>query len=369
MKLNTPEEIIKDIAQGKMVILMDDEDRENEGDFIMAAELVTPEAINFMATHGRGLICLPMSKDRCETLKLPLMVEKNDAQFTTNFTVSIEAARGVTTGISAADRATTILAAVAKDADHRSIVQPGHIFPLIAKDGGVLNRAGHTEAGVDLARLAGLEPAAVIVEILNEDGTMARRPDLEVIAEKHGVKMGTIADLIEYRNATETTIKRVSECKLPTQFGEFDLVAYTDTIDGQTHFALSKGEIKGDEPTLVRVHLENTFRDLLFSTRDSSNTWPIGSALERISKEGGVLVLLGKHESPAELINQVEKYNQQDQGIEMNDVKKHVGSRNVGVGSQILADLGVHKMRLLSSQTKYHSLSGFGLEIVEYIAE
>ena len=369
MKLHTPQEIINDIAQGKMVILMDDEDRENEGDFIMAAELVTPEAINFMATHGRGLICLPMSKGRCEKLKLPLMVDKNDAQFTTNFTVSIEAATGVTTGISAADRAATVLAAVGKDSDHRSIVQPGHIFPLIAKEGGVLNRAGHTEAGVDLARLAGLEPAAVIVEILNEDGTMARRPDLEIIAEKHGVKMGTIADLIEYRNATETTITRVSECKLPTQFGEFDLVAFTDTIDGQTHFALSKGEIKPDEPTLVRVHLENTFRDLLFSTRDSKNTWPIGSALERIADEGGVLVLLGKHESPQELINQVRKYALQDSGEHVNEVNKHVGSRNVGVGSQILANLGVHKMRLLSSQSKYHSLSGFGLEIVEYIAD
>ncbi|TRX57335.1 3,4-dihydroxy-2-butanone-4-phosphate synthase [Thalassomonas sp. M1454] len=369
MNLNTPQEIIDDIALGKMVILMDDEDRENEGDFIMAAEKVTPEAINFMATHGRGLICMPMSKDKCATLKLPLMVDKNDAQFTTNFTVSIEAARGVTTGISAADRATTVLAACDKNADHRSIVQPGHIFPLIAKDGGVLNRAGHTEAGVDLARMAGCEPAAVIVEILNEDGTMARRGDLEIIAKKHDIKMGTIADLIEYRNATETTIKRVSECKLPTVYGDFDLVAFTDSIDGQTHFALTKGEIKAEQPTLVRVHLENTFRDLLFSTRDSKNTWPIGNALERIGKEGGVLVLLGKHESPEQLIKQVEKYAQQDQGIEVNEVNKHVGSRNVGVGSQILANLGVCKMRLLSSQTKYHSLGGFGLEIVEYIAD
>jgi len=369
MQLNTPQEIIQDIALGKMVILMDDEDRENEGDFIMAAEKVTPEAINFMATHGRGLICMPMSKDRCQRLKLPLMVEKNDAQFTTNFTVSIEAAEGVTTGISAADRATTVLAAVAKDADHNSIVQPGHIFPLIAKDGGVLNRAGHTEAGVDLARMAGLEPAAVIVEILNEDGTMARRPDLEKIAEKHGVKMGTIADLIEYRNANETTIERISQCKLPTAFGDFDLTVYKDTIDGQAHFALTKGEIKAEEPTLVRVHLENTFRDLLFSQRESVAKWPIGDALERISQEGGVLVLLGKHESPMELIAQVEKYAKLDAGEVVKEVKRHVGSRNVGVGSQILADLGVSKMRLLSSQSKYHSLSGFGLEVVEYIAE
>lgn len=369
MQLNTPQEIIEDIAQGKMVILMDDEDRENEGDFIMAAEKVTPEAINFMATHGRGLICMPMSREKCINLKLPLMVTKNDAQFSTNFTVSIEAATGVTTGISAADRATTVLAAAAKGANHLDIVQPGHIFPLMAQDGGVLNRAGHTEAGVDLARMAGLEPASVIVEILNEDGTMARRPDLEVIAQKHGVKMGTIADLIEYRNATETTIERVSQCKLPTAFGEFDLTVFKDTIDGQAHFALTKGDIVADEPTLVRVHLENTFRDLLFSQRESVAKWPMANALECIGKEGGVLVLLGKHESPEELIAQVEKYAKQDAGEHVHEVNRHVGSRNVGVGSQILANLGVSKMRLLSSQTKYHSLSGFGLEVVEYIAE
>jgi 3,4-dihydroxy 2-butanone 4-phosphate synthase/GTP cyclohydrolase II len=369
MNLNTPQEIIADIALGKMVILMDDEDRENEGDFIMAAEKVTPEAINFMATHGRGLICMPMSREKCETLKLPLMVDKNNAQFSTNFTVSIEAATGVTTGISAADRATTVLAAANKTATHLSIVQPGHIFPLIAKDGGVLNRAGHTEAGVDLARMAGFESAAVIVEILNEDGTMARRPDLEIIAQKHDIKMGTIADLIEFRNATETTIERVSQCKLPTAFGDFDLTVFKDTIDGQAHFALTKGEIKADQPTLVRVHLENTFRDLLFSQRESVATWPIANALEKIAKEGGVLVLLGKHESASELISLVEKYAKIDAGETVNEINRHIGSRNVGVGSQILANLGVSKMRLLSSQTKYHSLSGFGLEVVEYIAD
>jgi 3,4-dihydroxy 2-butanone 4-phosphate synthase/GTP cyclohydrolase II len=369
MQLNTSQEIIDDIALGKMVILMDDEDRENEGDFIMAAEAVTPEAINFMATHGRGLICMPMSSEKCAQLKLPLMVDNNNAQFSTNFTVSIEAAVGVTTGISASDRAATVLAAAAKDANHLDIVQPGHIFPLIAKAGGVLNRAGHTEAGVDLARLAGFEEASVIVEILNEDGSMARRPDLEVIAQKHDLKMGTIADLIEYRNANETTIERISQCKLPTAFGEFDLTIFKDTIDGQAHFALTKGDIKAEEPTLVRVHLENTFRDLLCSERESVAAWPIASALEKIAQEGGVLVLLGKHESPLELITQVKKYAKQDAGEVANDVKRHVGSRNVGVGSQILANLGVNKMRLLSSQTKYHSLSGFGLEVVEYIAD
>jgi len=369
MQLNTPQEIIDDIALGKMVILMDDEDRENEGDFIMAAEKVTPEAINFMATHGRGLICMPMTLEKCKQLKLPLMVDNNNAQFSTNFTVSIEAAEGVTTGISAADRAKTVMAAAAKDADNFSIVQPGHIFPLMAQDGGVLNRAGHTEAGVDLARLAGLEPASVIVEILNEDGTMARRPDLEIIAEKHGLKMGTIADLIEHRNANETTIERISQCKLPTAHGEFDLTIFKDTIDGQAHFALSKGDINADEPTLVRVHLENTFRDLLLSERESVAKWPMSSALERIGREGGVLVLLGKHESPEELIAQVKKYAKQDAGEVINEVKRHVGSRNVGVGSQILSNIGVGKMRWLSTQTKYHSLSGFGLEVVEYIAE
>jgi len=365
MKLNTPQEIIDDIALGKMVILMDDEDRENEGDFIMAAEKVTPEAINFMATHGRGLICMPMTLEKCKQLKLPLMVDNNNAQFSTNFTVSIEAAEGVTTGISAADRATTVLAAVAPDANHLNVVQPGHIFPLMAQDGGVLNRAGHTEAGVDLARLAGLEPASVIVEILNEDGTMARRPDLEIIAEKHGLKMGTIADLIEYRNANETTIERISECKLPTAFGEFDLTVFKDTIDGQAHFALTKGEIKAEEPTLVRVHLENTFKDLLFSERESIARWPMANALKKIAEEGGV----GKHETAESLIAQVEKYAKQDAGEVVKEVQRHVGSRNVGVGSQILSNLGVSKMRLLSSQTKYHSLSGFGLEVVEYIPE
>jgi len=369
MKLNSPQEIIDDIAQGKMIILMDDEDRENEGDFIMAAEKVTPEAINFMATHGRGLICMPMTLEKCQQLKLPLMVDNNNAQFSTNFTVSIEAAEGVTTGISAADRAKTVLAAADANANHLSIVQPGHIFPLMAQDGGVLNRAGHTEAGVDLARLAGLEASSVIVEILNEDGTMARRPDLEIIAEKHGLKMGTIADLIEYRNANETTIERISACKLPTAFGEFDLTVFKDTIDGQAHFALTKGEIKADEPTLVRVHLENTFRDLLFSERESVARWPMANAMKRIAEEGGALVLLGKHESPESLIAQVEKYSKQDAGEVVKEVNRHVGSRNVGVGSQILSSLGVGKMRLLSTQTKYHSLSGFGLEVVEYIAE
>ena len=276
MALHSIEEIIEDIRLGKMVILMDDEDRENEGDLIMAAELVTPEAINFMATYGRGLICQTMTRDRCEQLNLPLMVSNNNAQFSTNFTVSIEAAEGVTTGISAHDRAVTVQAAVAKDAKAADLVQPGHIFPLMAQEGGVLVRAGHTEAGCDLARLAGLEPSGVIVEILNEDGTMARRPDLEVFSEKHGVKIGTIADLIEYRNTKETTVVRESECNLPTRFGDFKMVTFRDTIDDQVHFALVKGEITED--ILVRVHLQNVINDSLFSERNQQRSWPLDLA-------------------------------------------------------------------------------------------
>jgi len=244
MNLHSAQEIIDDIKAGKMVILMDDEDRENEGDLIIAAEHISAEAINFMATHGRGLICLTMTQERCEQLDLPLMVKNNGAAFSTNFTMSIEASKGVTTGISAADRARTVQAAIAKGAVPSDIVQPGHIFPIMAQPGGVLTRAGHTEAGCDLARLAGLEASSVIVEILNADGTMARRPDLEIFAKEHGIKIGTIADLIEYRNLNETTIEQVAKCKLPTEHGEFDLVTYKDTIDGQLHYVLLKGEIK-----------------------------------------------------------------------------------------------------------------------------
>ncbi|MGL5490280.1 MAG: bifunctional 3,4-dihydroxy-2-butanone-4-phosphate synthase/GTP cyclohydrolase II [Shewanella sp.] len=367
MALHSIEEIIEDIRQGKMVILMDDEDRENEGDLIMAAEMVTPEAINFMAKYGRGLICQTMTKARCQQLNLPLMVTNNNAQFSTNFTVSIEAAKGVTTGISAHDRAVTVKAAVAKDAKASDLVQPGHIFPLMAQDGGVLTRAGHTEAGCDLARLAGLEPSGVIVEILNEDGTMARRPDLEIFSEKHGIKIGTIAALIEYRNTKETTVVREAKCKLPTRFGEFDMVTFRDTIDNQLHFALVKGEVKPD--CLVRVHLQNTFNDLLHSERDQQRSWPLEKAMARISAEGGVLVLLGNQEHSGEILAKVKAFEAEDQGQTPVSAKWQGTSRRVGVGSQILASLGVTKMRLLSSPKRYHSLSGFGLEVTEYVAE
>lgn len=369
MQLNTPAEIIDDIRNGKMVILMDDEDRENEGDLVMAAEYVTPDAVNFMATYGRGLICLTLTRQRCKQLDLQLMVDKNKSPFSTAFTVSIEAAEGVTTGISAADRARTVKAAVARDAKPADIVQPGHIFPLMAQDGGVLVRAGHTEAGCDLARLAGLEPAAMIVEILNEDGTMARRPDLEVFAAKHGIKIGTIADLIEYRNLNETTIEQVARCNLPTAAGDFELVTFRDTIDNQLHFALVKGQIEADKPTLVRVHLHDTFSDLLLSNRGSNRSFSLQSAMERIQQEGGVLVLLGKQESTEDLIQTVEYFAAEDRGEKRRAPTWKGTSRNVGVGSQILASLGVRKMRLLSQPKRYHALSGFGLEVVDYVSE
>jgi 3,4-dihydroxy 2-butanone 4-phosphate synthase/GTP cyclohydrolase II len=364
MALNSTQEIIDDIKQGKMVILMDDEDRENEGDIIMAAEHVSPEAINFMVTHARGLVCLPMTAERCKLLKLPLMVDKNSAQFTTNFTVSIEAREGVTTGISAADRARTIQAAVAKNAIADDIVQPGHIFPLIAKEGGVLNRAGHTEAGVDLARLAGCEPAAVIVEILNDDGTMARRPELEVFAKKHDLKIGTIADLIEYRNLNETTIEKIATCRLPTTVGEFELITFKDVIDEQMHFVLKKGDIDPSSPTLVRVHLHNTLSDLLGSTRAINRSLPLQDAMKRIHDEGGVLVLLGKQE---DIEGQLKQFEAEDNEQIAKGKTWEGSSRTVGVGSQILASLGIQKMRLLSKPVKYSALSGFGLEVVEYI--
>ncbi|NKF49749.1 3,4-dihydroxy-2-butanone-4-phosphate synthase [Shewanella sp. WXL01] len=367
MALHSIEEIIEDIRQGKMVILMDDEDRENEGDLIMASECVTPAAINFMATYGRGLICQTMTKERCQQLNLPLMVTNNNAQFSTNFTVSIEAAEGVTTGISAHDRAVTVQAAVAKDAKAADLVQPGHIFPLMAQDGGVLTRAGHTEAGCDLARLAGFEPSGVIVEILNEDGTMARMPDLEVFSEKHGIKMGTIADLIEYRNNKETTVVREAQCKLPTRFGDFDLVTFRDTIDNQLHYALLKGDVT--ENCLVRVHLQNTFNDLLHSERDQQRSWPLEKAMERIATEGGVMVLLGNQEHSSDILAKVKAFEAEDKGEAAAPAKWQGTSRRVGVGSQILANVGVSTMRLLSSPKQYHSLSGFGLEVTEYISE
>ncbi len=370
MAFSNISELVEDIRQGKMVILMDDEDRENEGDLIMAANMVRPEDINFMARYGRGLICLTLTKERCQQLNLSLMVQQNDAQFATAFTTSIEAAEGVTTGISAADRARTVQAAVAPDAKPSDLVQPGHIFPLMAQPGGVLNRAGHTEAGCDLARLAGLEPSAVIVEILNEDGTMARRPDLEVFAKEHDIKMGTIADLIEYRTLNEKTVEKLSECEWPTPFGDFRLHTYQDSIDEGVHFALVKGEVEADKPTMVRVHVANVLTDLLQKQRGKLSSWTLNRAIERIAGEGnGVIVIIDNQETKKSLLNRLNRYQQEDQGIESPKADSSAALRNVGVGSQILADLGVHQMRLLSPEKKYHALSGFKLEVVEYIED
>jgi 3,4-dihydroxy 2-butanone 4-phosphate synthase/GTP cyclohydrolase II len=367
MALNSSKEIIEDIRQGRMVILMDDEDRENEGDLIMAAELVRADDINFMARYGRGLICLTLTKERCERLRLPMMVSQNNERHTTNFTVSIEAADGVTTGISAADRAVTIRTAVAPNAKASDLVQPGHIFPLMAQPGGVLTRAGHTEAGSDLARLAGLEPASVIVEILNEDGTMARRPDLEKFAQEHNIKIGTIADLIEYRMLNEKTVERMVTSRMPTEFGEFKLHAYRNVIDNQVHLALVKGDLEPGQATLVRVHVENSLCDIFGSLRDDCG-WPLRDALQRIAEEGhGVAIILRLADESDVIINRIRHYAEVDKGIDQ--PRTEVGSdlRTFGIGAQILTDLGVHKMRVLSAPKKFHGLSGFGLEVVEYV--
>ncbi len=308
MSLNTVEELINDIRLGKMVILMDDEDRENEGDIVMAASHVRPEDINFMAKHARGLICLTLSPERCRQLDLPLMVNRNGSSHGTNFTLSIEAASGVTTGISAHDRAHTVQVAVARDAKPADIVQPGHIFPLMAKPGGVLHRAGHTEAGCDLARLAGLEAASVIVEIMNEDGTMARRPDLERFAAEHNLKIGTIADLIHYRMVNEQTVKRTSENVLETEYGHFKLMTYQEHAGTETHLALVKGDVSRDTP-VVRVHALNPLRDLLHAKYQGRLGWNLQKSLAEIARhEAGVLVLLGQDFASEELVDHIQAF-------------------------------------------------------------
>jgi 3,4-dihydroxy 2-butanone 4-phosphate synthase/GTP cyclohydrolase II len=370
MALNDIEEIIEDLRQGKMVIIMDDEDRENEGDLLMAAEKVTPEAVNFMAKYGRGLICLTLTRERCQQLRLPLMVNTDNMLDSTNFTVSIEAAQGVTTGISAADRATTIREAVRPDALPGDLIQPGHIFPLMAQPGGVLVRAGHTEAGCDLARLAGCSPASVIVEILNEDGTMARRPDLERFAAEHDLKIGTIADLIHYRVRNEKTVERLNECQLPTEFGEFRLVAYQDCVDNEVHLALTMGEMSPEEPTLVRVHVQNSLCDL-FGTERSDCGMPLRSALEQIAREGrGAVVVLRNHDSAREIVQRIRDYGLHDAEDEVPERQQDSVRvlRTYGAGAQILSDLGVRRMRVLSAPKSLHGLSGFDMEVVEYVS-
>jgi 3,4-dihydroxy 2-butanone 4-phosphate synthase/GTP cyclohydrolase II len=366
--VNTIEEIIEDLRLGKMVIIMDDEDRENEGDLLMAAAFTRPEDINFMARYGRGLICLTLTSERCQQLRLPLMVNENKTSHSTNFTVSIEAATGVTTGISAADRARTVQCAVAVDAKAEDLVQPGHIFPLMAKPGGVLNRAGHTEAGCDLARLAGVEPAAVIVEILNEDGSMARRPDLEIFAKQHNLKIGTIADLIHYRIQHENTLERISECAFPTEFGDFRLYAYQDRNDNNVHLALVMGQVSGDEPVLVRVHARNLLDDL-FASKRSGGSVSIREAMQKIAEEGrGVLVVVRQSEDNKSLVELIHRYQLEDHGIaNAGLVADAVDWRTTGTGSRILADLGVRKLKVLGTQKRYVGLSGFDLEVAEHV--
>jgi len=364
---NSIEELVADLAHGKMVILLDDEDRENEGDLVMLASQVRPEDINFMAKNGRGLICLTLTAERCKQLSLPLMVEQgNDSRFGTNFTLSIEASEGVTTGISAYDRAHTVRTAIAPDASADDLVQPGHIFPITAQPGGVLTRAGHTEAGCDLARLAGSEPAAVIVEILNDDGSMARRDDLMVFAAKHDLKIGTIADLIQHRLNNESSIELVAETPMETEFGDFFLKAYRDQISDQIHFALVKGTFAPDDEVMVRVHLNDALADGL-PVENQNFGWPLRDALRRIGEEGaGVAVILRWNESNDSLIGRV-KALAGHEAAENLEGSESSDQRTYGIGAQILLDLGVHKMRLLSAPKQFHALAGFNLQVVDYI--
>jgi 3,4-dihydroxy 2-butanone 4-phosphate synthase / GTP cyclohydrolase II len=366
MPFNSIEEIIEDFRQGKMVLLVDDEDRENEGDLLLAAEACTPAAINFMAREARGLICLTLTDEHCQRLGLEQMVPSNGSAFSTAFTISIEAATGVTTGISAADRSRTVLAAVAADAKAEDLVQPGHIFPLRARDGGVLNRAGHTEAGCDLARLAGFSPAAVIVEVMNEDGSMARRPELEAFANLHGIKIGTIADLIHYRLNTEHTVSRIGERELPTVHGDFRLITYEDRIEGGVHMAMVMGEIKRDEPTLVRVHVIDPLRDLVGAEYTGPKNWTLWAALQKVAEEGrGVVVVLANNESSQALLERVPQLTQQRQQFSRSQSRIY---SEVGTGAQILQDIGVGKLRHLGAPLKYAGLTGYDLEVVETLA-
>jgi 3,4-dihydroxy 2-butanone 4-phosphate synthase/GTP cyclohydrolase II len=366
MALNTIEELVDDLRQGRMVVVMDDESRENEGDLILPAGVATAEDINFMASFGRGLICLTLTKERCQQLRLPLMVSDNRAPHSTKFTLSIEAAEGVTTGISAADRARTIRAAVADAAKPEDLVQPGHVFPLMAEPGGVLTRAGHTEAGCDLARLAGYEAAAVIVEVLNTDRSMARRADLEAFAVEHGLKIGTIEDLIRYRIENERTVERVAEAEFPTRHGDFRLFAYQDGITSALHLALQIGEIDSNRPCAVRVHVENLLCDTLGAAHGCG--WPLQDALRRVAEIGeGVVVILRHAEDQSSLVRRILEYQLQGGKPATDQQDPPEDIRTYGIGAQILSDLGVGRMRLLSAPKVFHALGGFGLQIEDYI--
>jgi 3,4-dihydroxy 2-butanone 4-phosphate synthase/GTP cyclohydrolase II len=370
--LNTIEEILADIAAGRMVVIMDDEDRENEGDLVMAAQKVQAADVNFMARFGRGLICLTLTAERCRQLRLPLMVSETHREHRTNFTLSIEAAEGVTTGISAHDRAHTVITAVAPDARPEHLRQPGHIFPVMAQPGGVLTRAGHTEAGCDLARLAGLDPSAMIVEIMNDDGTMARRPDLESFAEKHGLKIGTIADLIRYRLRQERSVERIAEQDVDTEFGPFRLMAYEDHVHKDVHLALVRGDLGAVDSPLVRVHPIDTLADLI-GLRDPGRTWTLRDSLKRIAAVGtGVVIVLRDHATPRELADAVaaldEKVGQKPARNTAAQAPPQV-LRTYGIGAQILKDLGVTRMQVMSAPKQLQGISAFGLEITGYVAE
>jgi 3,4-dihydroxy 2-butanone 4-phosphate synthase/GTP cyclohydrolase II len=366
MSIATTQEIVTELRAGRMVILVDEEDRENEGDLVLAAEFVTPEAINFMARFGRGLICLTLTEEHCDQLNLSMMTSRNGTSYGTNFTVSIEAAEGVTTGISAADRARTVQVAVAKKAVPSDIVQPGHIFPLKAQKGGVLMRAGHTEAGCDFAEMAGLTPAAVICEIMNDDGTMARLPDLFVFAQEHGLKIGTIADLIHYRSQNESIVERIGERTMMTEHGAFQAIAYRDKPSGGAHLALVHGAIMPGLEALVRVHQPVSILDML-ETESTTHSWSMAAAMAAIkASERGVIVLLNCEESADQMFAQFAALSKPEQRPQARASRMDL--RTYGIGAQILKDIGVCKMRLLASPRKMPSMTGFNLEVVGYRA-
>ena len=367
MAISPVQDIVADLRAGRMVILVDEEDRENEGDLVLAADFVTPEAINFMIRHARGLVCLTLTEERCAQLRLPMMTSNNGTSFGTNFTVSIEAAEGVSTGISAADRARTIQAAVARNAKPDDVVQPGHIFPLKAQRGGVLMRAGHTEAGCDLAAMAGLTPAAVICEIIKEDGEMARLPDLIEFAREHNLKIGTIADLIHYRSENECLVQRVAERAMSTVFGDFRLIAFRDGPSGAAHLAMVHGDIAPERETLVRVHQPVSLLDVLES-RATTHSWTMASALQAIkAAESGVMVLLNCGESADQLFAQFAALDTPAAPVKSRAASMDL--RTYGIGAQILKDLGVRKMQLLASPRKMPSMTGFDLEVTGYLSK